>query len=173
MKQVILGLLGTAIVIYTVVSCLSIYSISSRRNEMENCLATVLKQNMDEYYVRLVPTWVKKEKEEEKEAKHKKTGRTDKTGGKDKAGEKQEDGETEEDEWEIVYVPVRKCSDAQVEAFVKQDLTGQLRSDSKVRISVYACDMEQGILSVGITEQFYLPNGMKKTIQCSKTLVVE
>ncbi|MCM1106472.1 MAG: hypothetical protein NC355_05970 [Blautia sp.] len=163
MKQVILGLLGTAIVIYTVVSCLSIYSISSRRNEMENCLATVLKQNMDEYYVRLVPTWVKKEKQEEKETKHRKSGETK------KEGEKKED----EDEWELVYVPMRKCSDAQVEAFVKQDLTGQLRSDSRVRISVYACDMEKGILSVGITEQFYLPNGMEKTIRCSKTLVVE
>lgn len=142
MKQVILGILGTAMVIYTVISCMAVYSISSRRNEMENCLATVLKQNMDAYYVRQIPRW-----------------------------EKKTDGGTAS--WEVVYEPERKYSDEQVAAFVKQDLVTQLRSDSKVTVSILACDMEKGILSAGITEQFFLPNGQEKVLRCSKTLVVE
>lgn len=148
MKQIILGLLGTSIVVYTIVSCLSVYSISSRRNEMENCLASVLAQSMEAYFVRQVPMWAKKEAQELT-------------------------GEPGENLWKVVYVKERKYSDAQVEAFVKQDLIAQLRSDSKVTVSVRACDMENGILSVGITEKFYLPNGMEKTSRCDKTLVAE
>lgn len=161
MKQVIFGLLGTAMLIYTVISGLSVYSISSRRNEMENCIASVLKQNMDEYYVRYVPMWVLETGEEADDEE------TD-------DGEMEDGGEAGEEElWKIVYVPERKCSDAQVEAYVKQDIIARLCSDSRVTVSVFSCDMEQGILSVGVTETFYLPNGMTKTLQCSKTLVVE
>lgn len=118
MKNVILGFLCCAIAIYTIVSCLSIYSISSRRNEMENCVAQVLKQNLQAYYA-------------------------------------------------------KEYSSAEVEAYVRQDLTARLSSDSKVSIEVKACDIELGILSVCVTEEFFMPNGMKKTIQCSKTAIVE
>jgi hypothetical protein len=50
MKNIILGVMGCLIAIYTFVSCLGIYSISSRKNEMENCLAQVLEQNVKQYY---------------------------------------------------------------------------------------------------------------------------
>lgn len=50
MKNVILGMIGGAIVIYLVVFCLSVYSISSRKNEMENCISQVLEQNLIRYY---------------------------------------------------------------------------------------------------------------------------
>jgi hypothetical protein len=50
MKNVILGILGCMIAVYTIASCLSIYSISSRKNEMENCIAQVLEQNLRRYY---------------------------------------------------------------------------------------------------------------------------
>ena len=43
MKNIILGILGCMIAVYTIVSCLSIYSISTRKNEMENCISQVLK----------------------------------------------------------------------------------------------------------------------------------
>lgn len=134
MKQIVLGMLGCAIAIYTIVSCLSIYSISGRRNEVENSVSTVLKQNLEKYYVTQTKTL------------------------------------TEEG---IIVEKHRQYSDSEVETFVKQDIISQLRSDSKVSVSVYACDMEQGILSVGVTEKFYMPNGMEKTIQCSKTIIVE
>ena len=35
MKNIILGILGCMVAVYTIVSCLSIYSISTRKNEME------------------------------------------------------------------------------------------------------------------------------------------
>jgi hypothetical protein len=43
-------MIGSLIAVYTFVSCLSIYSISSRNNEMENTIAAVLEQNLREYY---------------------------------------------------------------------------------------------------------------------------
>ena len=116
MKNIVLGLLGCAMVIYTIVSCLSIYSISSRKNEVENCLAMVVRKNLTEYY----------------------------------------HGE---------------ASDAEVVSAVKQELLSQLFSDSRVTVDIYACDMEKGVLSVGVTEEFYLPNGMWKKIKCTKTAV--
>lgn len=50
MKNIVLGSVGCLIAVYTIVLCLSIYSISARKNEIENCMAQVLEQNMKEYY---------------------------------------------------------------------------------------------------------------------------
>lgn len=50
MKNIILGAAGFLIALYTIASCLSIYSISARKNEMENCMARVLQQNLESYY---------------------------------------------------------------------------------------------------------------------------
>ena len=44
MKNIILGMIGGAVAIYLVVFCLSVYSISARKNEMENCISQVLEQ---------------------------------------------------------------------------------------------------------------------------------
>ena len=118
MKNVILGLLGCVIAIYTIVSCLSIYSISSRKNEVENCVAQVVKQNMQRYYA-------------------------------------------------------KEHSDAEVSAFVKQDLISQLRSDSRVSVDILACDMRTGILSVSVKEGFLHATGTQKVIQCNKAMIVE
>ena len=118
MKNIILSLCGFCMAIYTILSCLGIYSVSSRKNEMENCLSTIVSQYLENYY------------------------HGDKTAG-------------------------------EIENMVRQDLTAQLASESKIAIHIYACDMENGLLSVGITEKFYLPNGMWKEIKMSKTAVVE
>jgi hypothetical protein len=50
MKNIILGVMGCMIAICTFVSCLSIYSISVRKNEMENCVSQVLEQDLRRYY---------------------------------------------------------------------------------------------------------------------------
>lgn len=50
MKNIILGILGCMIAVYTIVSCLSIYSISTRKNEMENCISQVLEYHLNRYY---------------------------------------------------------------------------------------------------------------------------
>jgi hypothetical protein len=118
MKNVILGMTGILIAVYTFVSCLGIYSISSRKNEMENCMAQVLEQNLRKYYG-------------------------------------QEGG------------------DADAALSVKEDLLGQLNSDSQVEIDIRACDMSAGILSVSVKETFTLPGGQEKEVACEKTIIVE
>lgn len=118
MKNIILGAVGCVIAVYTIASCLCIYSISSRKNEIENCMAQVLEQDMKQYF----------------------------------AGEN---------------------SDTEVAAFVKQDLLQRLHSASQVTIEIRACDMQQGILSVCVQEQFTMPGGLKKVIACDKTIIVE
>ena len=55
MKNIILGILGCMVAVYTIVSCLSIYSISTRKNEMENCISQVLKYHLNRYYATGVP----------------------------------------------------------------------------------------------------------------------
>lgn len=118
MKNVILGMIGGAIAIYLMVFCLSAYSISARKNEMENCMAQVLEQNLITYY-----------------------------------------GGTYENE--------------EVRLIVTQDLITRLQADSKILVDVHACDMQQGILSATISEEFYLPMGVKKTLTHRKTVIAE
>ena len=50
LKNIILGFTGCMLVLCTVVSCLSIYSISVRKNELENCTAQVVEQSIKNYY---------------------------------------------------------------------------------------------------------------------------
>lgn len=50
MKNMILGMVGGAVAIYLLMFCLSVYSISVRKNEMENCISQVLEQNLLNYY---------------------------------------------------------------------------------------------------------------------------
>ncbi len=50
MKNIVLGMVGAAVAIYLLVFCLSVYSISARKNEMENCMSQVLEQNLLYYY---------------------------------------------------------------------------------------------------------------------------
>ncbi len=39
--------------------------------------------------------------------------------------------------------------------------------------TVYVCDMEKGIISAGIEEEFKLPTGVTKKISCKKTIVAD
>lgn len=117
MKSLIMGILCSVIAVYTVAACLSIYSISSRKNEISSCIAQVVHQNLQNCY--------------------------------------------------------GKAGDAEAESLLRQDLGVRLSSESQVSIAVTACDMSLGILSVSVTEEFTLPNGQSKTLQCKKTAIVE
>ena len=50
MKNIVLGMIGAAVMVYLIVFCLSVYSITSRKNEVENCISQVLEQNLLHYY---------------------------------------------------------------------------------------------------------------------------
>lgn len=117
MKNLILGMLCSVIVVLTILSCLSIYSISSRKNEMDNSVSAVVKQTLKNCYA--------------------------------------------------------SAADAEAKQYMRQELLARLSADSKVSITVHACDMAQGILSVTVTEEFYLPNRRKKVLRCQKTVIVD
>ena len=51
MKNVILGIVGSMIVLYTVILALGIYSVSVREDELDSCVAEVMMTTMKRYYV--------------------------------------------------------------------------------------------------------------------------
>lgn len=50
MKNVILGIIGCFIVLYTTLISLSMYNVSSRKNQMDKCLSVALAGAMENYY---------------------------------------------------------------------------------------------------------------------------
>ena len=118
MKNIMLGSVGCLLVLSTVMACLSIYSSSSRKNEMENCTAQVVEQTLKCYY---------------------------------QSG--------------------KNCQE--VSEALRQEFMTRLGSDSKLTVEVRSCDMEQGLLSVRVSEAFTLPGGQKKEVTCEKTMIVE
>lgn len=51
MKNVILGIVGAFVVLYTVVLSLGMYSVNTREDELEDCLSEVMLSTMEKYYV--------------------------------------------------------------------------------------------------------------------------
>ena len=51
MKNIILGIIGTFLVIYTAVISLTVYGVQSRKNEVENVLSGIVTETLAEYYV--------------------------------------------------------------------------------------------------------------------------
>lgn len=51
MKNIILGLIGSVLVLYTILLSLGMYSLSVRRNELSNSLAEVMESIMEKYYM--------------------------------------------------------------------------------------------------------------------------
>ncbi len=118
MKNIIVGILGCMIVVCTIVACLGIYSISSRKNEMENCVSQILEQNLYRYYG-------------------------------------------------------TELGNTEVAAIVRQEILEQLHAKSQASVEIRACNMEEGLLSVCVTEQFMMPGGKTKRISCEKTILVD
>ena len=68
------------------------------------------------------------------------------------------------------YEPV---SEEKVTKEVAEEIERRLRSDSNYSITVLACDMDMGILSVRVDETFMLPGGKEKSWHYAKTAIVE
>ena len=50
MKNVVLGIIGCLIVVYTAMLGLSVYNVTVRENQMEKCLSLALSGAMNRYY---------------------------------------------------------------------------------------------------------------------------
>ena len=64
-------------------------------------------------------------------------------------------------------------SEEEIAVQVTEDLKLRLKSDLDLKITILACDMEKGILSVEVTETFLLPDGSKKEVSGKKTVIVD
>lgn len=56
---------------------------------------------------------------------------------------------------------------------VMGDIRKRLGADSKLDITILACDMERGILSAEVIETFSMPGGKQKKVSVKKTVIVE
>ena len=116
MKNVIIGILGGICVIYVVLIALSVYCVSSRKNQMELCVSSVMRSVMEEY-----------------------------------CG--------------------RKTAAGQVEQVLQEELSDRLSGDGSLSTIIYACDMEKGVISLEVTEEFPMPSGIDRTISTHKTII--
>jgi hypothetical protein len=78
------------------------------------------------------------------------------------------------------YVPVvlreadyEAADEELIEEELIEELERRLRSDSTYSITILACDMDKGILSVRVDERYSLPNGKEKRWHYAKTAIVE
>jgi hypothetical protein len=60
-----------------------------------------------------------------------------------------------------------------IEAEIRDELALRITSDTEVRVTVLACDMDNGILSVRVDETYYLFNGAERNYSYAKTAIVD
>jgi hypothetical protein len=60
-----------------------------------------------------------------------------------------------------------------IEAEIRDELALRITSDTDVTITILACDMDKGILSVRVDETYYLFNGVERNYSHSKTAIVD
>jgi len=118
MKNVIIGITGGFIILYTVVICLSIYGSVSRSNEMEHGLS----RSVETVLLRSYQT---------------------------------------------------STSHSEVLTQVEQELQQWIASESEVEITLKVCDLQKGILSVEVIEQYRTPFGAVRKKQYEKTAIIE
>lgn len=53
------------------------------------------------------------------------------------------------------------------------DLEERFTADGKMDAMVYVCDMQKGIISAGVEEEFNLPIGITKKISCKKIILAD
>ena len=73
----------------------------------------------------------------------------------------------------MYIVDKKPVSSYDVEKAVIEDINERLTVGGTAIATVYVCDMEKGIISAGIEEEFKLPTGVTKKISCKKTIVAD
>lgn len=67
----------------------------------------------------------------------------------------------------------RNQTDEAAQKILTDRIRERLPSDSEVQIDVLACDMQKGIVSAKVKEQFLYPNGKCGSVQASRTAIAE
>ena len=61
----------------------------------------------------------------------------------------------------------------EVKKAIISDLEERFTADGKMDVMVYVCDMQKGIISAGVEEEFNLPIGITKKISCKKIILAD
>ena len=61
----------------------------------------------------------------------------------------------------------------EVKKAIISDLEERFTADGEVDAMVYVCDMQKGIFSAGVEEEFNLPIGITKKISCKKIILAD
>lgn len=61
----------------------------------------------------------------------------------------------------------------EVKKAIISDLEERFTADGEVNAMVYVCDMQKGIISAGVEEEFNLPVGITKKISCKKIILAD
>lgn len=61
----------------------------------------------------------------------------------------------------------------EVKKAIISDLEERFTADGKMDAMVYVCDMQKGIISAGVEEEFNLPIGITKKISCKKIILAD
>ena len=61
----------------------------------------------------------------------------------------------------------------EIKKAIISDLEERFTADGEVDAMVYVCDMQKGIISAGVEEEFNLPIGITKKISCKKIILAD
>lgn len=61
----------------------------------------------------------------------------------------------------------------EVKKAIISDLEERFTADGEMDAMVYVCDMQKGIISAGVEEEFNLPIGITKKIRCKKIILAD
>lgn len=73
----------------------------------------------------------------------------------------------------MYIVDKEKVDNYEVKKAIISDLEERFTADGEVDAMVYVCDMQKGIISAGVEEEFNLPIGITKKISCKKIILAD
>ena len=121
MKNIVLGIIGALLCLYTILLGLNVYIIATNQNKLENVTARVVERTLEKEYQKGAADAVKKE----------------------------------------------------VVQNIQDEILGEYGNNKKIKVKLRAIDLEKGILSVEVKQEFYLLNGRKKEIVIEKTALID
>ena len=116
MKNMILGIIGVFIAIYTIAIGIEIYNTQVRKNQLDNSVSRIVEEVLETYY---------------------------------------------------------KGNDAQAKMVLEERIKDSLHTNAKLNIEIMAFDMEKGIISITVTEEYTQMNGTIRSESINKTAIME
>lgn len=133
MKNILMGFVGSIVLMYSILISLTIYGIKLRENEMNRTLSQIGIEALENNYV---PEFLRTE---------------------------------DSVAWSV------ECSNAEKKAKkqLKEDVEQCSNDDSQVEITILCCDMDKGLLSFEVKQDFSIPFGRSMSRSYARTILVD